>query len=243
MLDSISAIIPVYNSASTLEELSIRLVKSLEKLSHTHEIIFIDDGSTDDSFNILKKIRFKNSNIKIISLNNNFGQQNALICGFNYAKSDYIITLDDDLQNPPEEIGKLVSKILEGYDVVYGVPLKKQHTKIKNIGSRLNNSLFNFICGKPKNIKITSFRILKKDLVHKITLNKASFVYISALILRHTKNIANIYVSHDKRKHGKSNYSFRKSLLLFLKIIIYYSKLSKFIKNKKPQYKVKHIYL
>lgn len=243
MLHSISAIIPVYNSASSLEELSIRLTKSLEKLSDTHELIFVNDGSSDDSFSILKKIKLRNSQIKVISLDGNFGQQNALICGFNYAKSDYIITIDDDLQNPPEEIEKLVSKISEGYDVVYGMPYKKQHTKLKIIGSKFNDTLFNLICGKPKDIRISSFRIMKKDLIHKIILNKASFVYISALILKHTKNIANVNVSHDKRMYGKSNYSFQKSLLLFLKIILYYSTLSKFIKNKKPQYKIKHIYL
>ena len=126
-IHSISSIVPVYNSEKTIVELSNQLNASLSQIFDEYEIIFVNDGSNDKSWDILKQVEKNNSKFHCINLNKNFGQHNALLCGIRKAQYDLIVTIDDDLQNPPSEIPKLIQKINEGYDVVYGAPLKENH--------------------------------------------------------------------------------------------------------------------
>lgn len=223
MYSSISVVIPVYNSRNSLEELYIKLSLVLQKLTNNYEIILVDDGSTDESYEKMKVLRQGDSKVKVIQLDGNFGQQNAIICGFHHATGDYILNLDDDLQHPPEEIAKLITKLDEGYDIVYGIPLLKQHSFYRNLGSKMTNYLFDKLLSKPVNVKISSFRVIKKSLIDELIKNNSSFVYISAIIFKHTDKVGNIYVKHNSRKHGKSNYNFKKLLKLFIKLYIYYS--------------------
>lgn len=241
MNNSISAVIPVYNSEIYLDELYAELSSVLDGIANIYEIILVDDGSRDNSYDKMLELYHKNSNIKIIRLDSNFGQQNALICGFHFASGDYVVTLDDDLQHPPKEIIKLLNKIQEGYDIVYGIPFKKHHPFYRNLGTRLTDYLFYKICSKPKEIKVSSFRIMKKSLVRKITEDKTSFVYLSAITFKNTKNVANITVTHNSRKYGKSNYNFFKLIKQFTKLYVYYSSCSIFKKftSSKPQFIIK----
>ena len=127
MKPSISVVVPVFNSERTVGDLCKELVEVLSSMGNNYEIIFINDGSIDKSWSIIDKLSNKYSNVIAVDLLKNYGQHSAILCGISLAKGDYLITMDDDYQNPPSEIGKLYNKILEGYDVVFAKFIKKQH--------------------------------------------------------------------------------------------------------------------
>lgn len=237
---NISILIPVYNSSRSISNLCSLLNAELLKLNLSFEIILVDDYSKDNSYEIIKKLRKDNEKIKIIKLKRNAGQQNAILCGLRYCNGEYIITMDDDMQNPPNQIEKLLDKIKEGYDAVYGIASYREYPLYRKLGSDLIDILFDVICHKPKNIRVSSFRIINRETADKIILERSSFVYISAVILKYTKNIGNIDVEHKTRKYGKSNYKPAKLIKLFLNIIINYSGLFN-IKPKKPQYEIEEM--
>ena len=239
----ISVVIPVYNSEKTVSKLCLKLINEMESNSVNFEIILVDDKSTDNSYCEIKKLAKRYKNIKCIKLKKNFGQQNALFCGLNFAKGDYIITMDDDLQNSPSDIFRLYNTILKGYDVVYAIPFDKKHSTYRNVFSRINDFVFTKLFNKPKDIKISSFRIMNKKIVEKIKLETGAFIYLSAAIFKHTKDASNIKVEHIERNTGKSNYSVLKLGVLFTKLIIYYSdiKMFKFFKSYKPQYEIEEV--
>lgn len=245
MWSSASIVIPVYNSIDSLDELYDKLSHTLKNIFNDYEIILVDDYSSDNSFFKMKEIYNRSNNLKIIRLKKNFGQQNAIKCGFEYADKDFIITMDDDLQHQPEEIIKIMEKINEGYDVVYGIAKKKEHKFLRNMGSKLTNFLFETICYKPKNIRVSSFRCIRKNILEEIKEDKTTFVYITAITLKITKNIGNVYVDHKPRKYGESNYNYIKLIKLFLKLYIYYSNsifLNKFL-SIHPQFEIDESYL
>ncbi len=245
MWSSGSVVIPVYNSYNSLEELCFRLTKVLKEMFLEYEIILVDDNSKDDSFIKMKELHQRYDTLKIIRLCNNYGQQNAIMCGFEFATGDFIITMDDDLQHQPEELIKMMKQLEKGYDVVYGIAQNKQHGIFRNIGSKMTNILFNKICNKPRNIRVSSFRIIKKSILDKIIEDKTYFVYITAITLKITTNIGDVLVEHKSRKYGRSNYNFLKLLRLFLKLYIYYSNsiLSRIVKKNKLQYIICEKYL
>ncbi|MTI47194.1 MAG: glycosyltransferase family 2 protein [Firmicutes bacterium] len=245
MWSSGSIVIPVYNSIDSLDELLDRLSEVLKEIFSEYEIILVDDYSTDNSFLKMKDMYKRNKNLKIIRLEKNFGQQNAIKCGFEFATKEFIITMDDDLQHQPKEIIKIMEKMDEGYDVVYGIAQKKEHNFLRNVGSKMTNFLFNTICHKPKDIRVSSFRCIKKNTLEVIKKDRTSFVYISAIIFKITRNIGNIYVEHRPRKYGKSNYNFSKLISLFLKLYIYYSdyKLFNRFLKKQSQFEISESYL
>ncbi len=241
----ISVVVPVYNSKKTIQALCKKLNTSLKNIGiKDFEIILVDDGSKDDSYKKMKELYNSSLNINIIKLAGNFGQQNALMCGLRHAKGDLVVTLDDDLQNPPEEIEKLVAKINEGYDVVFGVPYEKKHPVFRNLGTKLISRLFNKICNKPKAIEVSSFRLIRKSIVEKMIKDKRSFVYLAPIILNITQNVSTVFVRHEVRKEGKSNYSYFKLCMLVGKLFLYYSlfKDSNLLCYK-PQYIIKDIKL
>lgn len=242
MYRSISVVVPVYNSESSIGELCHRLINVLTPIAYEFEIILVDDGSKDNSFGEMCRLHTEDSTVKIICLEGNFGQQNAIMCGLRHATGDYVITIDDDLQHPPEEISKLLEKLEEGFDVVYGIPAVKKQPVIRNFGAAMTDLFFNIICSKPKAVKVGSFRGLKRHVVENILKDYSSFVYITAITLKHTKNIGNVTVKHEDRKYGSSNYSLYKLIKLFCKLFINYSGLPlKVYKHSPFQYKIKHI--
>jgi len=224
---NISVVVPVYNSSKSLLELHSRLISILKKISSHYEIIMVDDGSRDNSYSVMKDIRINDPNVKIIKLLKNFGQHNAVVCGFNYVGGDYIVTIDDDLQNPPEEIPMLLNKLLDGFDVVIGVPVQKKHNLLRKIGSAVIMKLCNWILGYPKEIRQSSFRILRKIAVDNIIKIKTSYPYLPGYIAQVVSfdKIVNVKIKHVKRKYGSSNYSLRRLLKLTLNLLINYSSL------------------
>lgn len=234
----ISIVIPVYNSANSLPELYKRLLITLEKITDDFEIIMVDDYSSDQSYRQILELQKVDNRVKAIKLAENFGQQNALICGFNYVKGDYIVTLDDDLQHCPEDIIKLYNEIKLGYEVVYGIPEDREYSFYRKIGSKMTNILFGLITSKNPKIRVSSFRIMTKRLTEQIIENRNAFVYISAIILQKSDSIGNIYLNHKSRKYGRSNYNFNKLVRLFIKLYIYHGNFSllKLFRSKKPQY-------
>lgn len=221
-----SVIIPTLNSENTLEELYNRLKSTLNKISKSHEIIFIDDGSTDGNWNKLKNLREKDHKIKIIKLMRNFGQHNAIFCGFKYCEGNYIIIMDDDLQNPPEEIPKLINKIQnENLMVVYGKYPNKCHGLIQNFFSGRFRWLMSKILKIPNGIFISSFVVCRKEVINNALKTKTSYPFLTALIIKNTpiNKIANIETLHCPRKSGKSNYNFLKWIRMSKNLVINYS--------------------
>lgn len=245
-MEKISVVVPVYNSQGTLEVLCDRLQETFKTLDLQYEIILVDDCSKDDSFNKMVELHTKDSRVKSIRLKRNYGQQNALMCGLHYVTGEFTVIMDDDLQNPPEEIVKLWHKIQEGYDVVYGLPTRafKKDQGYRYWGGLLRDQLFNLMINKPPQIRVSSFRILHRDLVARIIKDQTSFVYISAIIFKYRVKVANIEVAHHERVRGHSNYSLLKLIRLYLKIMLYYGPVfSKLPKSFQPQFEIAQIIL
>src|SRR4030065_2959528 len=184
----LSIVIPVYNSNKTINILVERIREVLSN-KLIFEVVLVNDGSKDNSYEKCRELTRKYSFIKFINLSKNFGQHNANLAGLHYVKGNYIVFMDDDLQTPPEEIPKLINKIEEGYDVVYANYHYKYHSKLRNIGSWTNDIMSYILLKKPKNFKITSYFIIKKYLIDEILNYTGPYPYLGGLILRLTDNI------------------------------------------------------
>ncbi|MCX6354735.1 MAG: glycosyltransferase family 2 protein [Candidatus Aureabacteria bacterium] len=220
-----SVVVPVYNSEGALAELFERLKSVFSTMNKTFEVIFVNDCSHDGSYKVLKHLTETHEEASVISLTKNYGQQNALMCGFNYCSGAYVITIDDDLQNPPEDIPKLYRKILEGYDAVFGTYATKQHSVTRNVASYIIRKLNHMLFLKDSSLRFSSFRIIKKAIVDEIKTIKTPFPYISGMILTVSNYVANVEVAHEPRVHGKSSYSLRKLISLSFNLLINYSSL------------------
>ncbi|MDP1726475.1 MAG: glycosyltransferase family 2 protein [Bacteroidota bacterium] len=217
---NLSVIIPVYNAEKSIHAL---VTEILTIYTDETEIILVNDGSNDDSETICEKISNENSNVKFISLRKNFGEHNAVLCGLNYAVGNYAVIIDDDFQNPPSQISILLSEIEKGFDVVFSRYHDKRHNPVRNLMSAINNVVANLLMNKPKELYLSSFKIIQKEVVSEIIKYKGPFPYIDGLILRTTNNIGSIYVEHDKRAMGKSNYTFKKLFSLYLNMFLNFS--------------------
>lgn len=217
-----SVVIPVFNSSPSLKELFARLSTVLEGTGKTYEIIFVDDGSSDESWETLKNIKADHpETVKAIRLSKNFGQHNATFCGFNFMNGNWLITLDDDLQNPPEEILRLISARDESQaDLVYGVYEKKQHSYVRNLGSKYVKKTSRFL-GRPG--EGSAFRLISRDIVQKVLMHHQNFVFIDELLHWYTDNICFVKVAHEKRKIRRSGYSTRKLWGMVANLVIYYT--------------------
>lgn len=219
-MTAFSIVIPVFNSAPTLKELCLRISTSLG--GYSHEIIFVDDGSADDSWNVLREINSATERTKIIRLSKNFGQHNALTCGFTHAQGDFVITMDDDLQHPPEEIVKLIRKQMEtDADIVYGIPKNRKHGKVRIAGSFFIRRSSKLIKG---NAEGSSFRIIRKKIVEQIASHQHnSMIFIDEILGWYTSNVAVTEVEHHARKQGKSGYSTLSLIRLYFDIVVNHS--------------------
>ncbi|MCJ7524169.1 MAG: glycosyltransferase family 2 protein [Candidatus Aminicenantes bacterium] len=218
-----SVVIPVFNSEESLVELHRKLCETFGLMDKTFELIFVNDCSHDGSLAVLQEIKKNDQRIVVVDLYRNFGQQNALLCGFNYCKGEYVITMDDDLQNPPQEITKLYQKIREGYDAVFASYGKKKDKIYKNLGSFLIRKLTQKIFNIKNDLRFSSFRIIRRAIIEELRLKKTSYPYISGMILNITRQITNVEVEHEKRRFGRSNYTFSKLVKLAFNLLINYS--------------------
>jgi dolichol-phosphate mannosyltransferase len=200
-----SIVIPLHNEEQNIGELFQELEEALATI-HSYEIIFVDDASTDNSLQILKKIVQGRTNIKVISLKKRVGQSGALYCGFMNAKAPVIITLDADLQNPPQEIPKLIEKFNEGYDFVIGIRQERQDNFIKKISSYIANTWRRFILKDVFKDIGCSLRIFKREVLSCIFPFKSLHRFLPYLAFINGFKIAQIPVKHQKRRFGKSKY-------------------------------------
>lgn len=209
-----SVVVPVYNSADTLPELIKRLSQVFSSINRSYEIITIDDGSKDSSWNELKKLQKQNhNNLTAIQLMRNFGQHNAIMCGFRAASGRFIITLDDDLQNPPEEIPKLIEKIeREELDLVYGYYKEKKHHLVRNLGSNLTQWFYRAAFNRDNGV--SAFRIIRRELIDCANNYNRNYTYLDGLFAWNSTRISEIQVQHDNRRVGESGYSARKLIVL-----------------------------
>lgn len=221
----ISVVIPVYNSENIIPELVDRLIRVFEPLEvYSLELIMVNDGSIDNSWNVLKEEKKKFPSIlKVINLSKNFGQHNALFCGFSFCSGDFVVTIDDDLQHPPEEILKLIeAQKNNNSDIVYGVYKVKHHSLIRNLGS--------FIIKTTSDTKDqtegagSSFRMIRKDLIDTlIKKHSQHFLFLDTALTWYNTNIELVEVKHEPRKKGKTGYSISKLFVLYFNIAYYYS--------------------
>jgi glycosyltransferase involved in cell wall biosynthesis len=218
-----SVVIPVYRSAATLPALLQRLDAFFAARPVAHEIIFVNDGSPDESWDVLRRLQAGRRDVVIIDLMRNCGQHSAVLCGFAHARGDFVITMDDDLQNPPEEMAHLMRKIDEGYDVVFGAFHQKQHGRIRRLGTVVVDWLNRKLFHKPRNLTLTNFRILRHEVVEAVRESRSSFPYIPGLVLMNAKSFANVPVEHHPRQHGQSNYGAKEILQLVWRIVFNYS--------------------
>jgi len=221
---AVSVVIPVYRSAPLLPELVGRLKKTLEAQTPSWEIVFVDDASPDESFEVLLRLRRQDPRIRVIQLARNHGQQHAVLCGLNYARGAAVVTMDDDLQNPPEEIPKLLVALAEGHAAVIGRIEDKQHGWWRNAGTHLNQYFAGKILGKPKRLYLSSFRALSRFAVERIVRYKGAHPHIAALLLKSVPvgRIANVDVAHAPRA-GRSGYTLGKLLMTASYLLINHS--------------------
>jgi len=222
----VSIVIPVYNSAQSIRELIRRLVTTLEARESIFEIILVDDCSRDDSREVIRVLEAVDSRIVLIALDQNSGQQSAIKTGLAQSRGRKVITIDDDLQQQPEDIMLLLDEIKKGFDVVYGIPDRAGYPFYRQLGSNLVDLFFTLILKKPKRIRVGSFRVLNRETVEQIIKDQTPFVYITAITLRFTKNIGNVKVAFKQRRYGKSNYTIKKLSQLLLRLFYYYGRLN-----------------
>ncbi len=211
----LSVIIPVYNSEATLAELVEKLCGEFSG-KYDYEIILVNDGSKDQSYEVCKKIAAGKKFVKFLSLFRNYGQINALMAGLNEAEGKISLIMDDDLQNLPKDTHKLIAKINEGFDFVFGIPKKPKQSFFRIFGSRLTYWMAEIMLGKPKNLYPSSYLALTHGLAREIIKYGGPYPYLSGLIFRVSKNGTNVIVDQDPRKYGVSQYSLTKLLCLWL---------------------------
>jgi len=209
-LNSLSIVIPVFNSEAILPDLAKRLADVLPVLAQKYEVILVNDGSQDNSWEVVWKLSQEHPWLVGIDLMRNYGQHNALLCGIRTAKYDIIATMDDDLQHPPEEIHKLLEKLAEGYDVVYGAFQKVQHGYWRNMASRMTKLTLQNAMGAEVAGKVTSYRAFRRQICEPFVNYQAPIVFIDALLTWGTSRFATVEVKHDSRPSGISNYTFLK---------------------------------
>jgi len=202
--------VPVFNSEGTLDELVSRLKTVLSQFADEWEIILVNDGSQDESWRLVCKVARQYSWIRGIDLMRNYGQHNALLAGIREAQYSVIVTMDDDLQNPPEEIPLLLAKLHEGYDVVYGTPAREQHGPWRDLASRVTKLVLQSAMGAETARKVSAFRVFRTQVREAFANYQGPFVSIDVLLTWGTTRFAAVSVRHDPRRIGKSNYTFRK---------------------------------
>lgn len=210
----ISFVIPCYKSALTIRQVVAEIEEIMEK--EEFEIILVNDASPDDTFDVIRELCCVHTNIIGINLNENFGQHAALMAGFHHVKGDIIVCLDDDGQTPAKEAWKLIAAIQEGHDAVYARYPKKQHSKFRNFGSRLNELMARVLLDKPKDLYLSSYFAAKRFIVEEMIKYENPYPYVIGLLLRSTKDIVNVDVCHKEREFGESGYTFSKLIMLWL---------------------------
>lgn len=210
LFPSISIVVPVYNSEATLEELTVRLCAVLTSLAQQFEIILVNDGSRDNSWPVICRLAQAYPFVRGLDLMRNYGQHNALLAGLQAVRYELTVTLDDDLQHPPEEIPKLLAKLNEGYDVVYGPPEHEQHGLWRDLASQITKLAFQSTMGVDIARQESSLRLFRTQVRRAFLHYEGPFVSLDVLLTWGTTRFGAVRVRHDLRRDGVSNYTFGK---------------------------------
>ncbi len=205
----ISVIVPVYNSALVLPQLVTELEQALLNCAQEFELILVNDASPDESWQLITALAQERAWIRGINLMRNVGQHNALLCGIRAAKYQIVVTMDDDLQNPPGEIPRLLAKLQEGFDVVYGVPEHEQHGLLRDFASKITKLVLQNAMGAEIAQKISSFRVFRTQVRDAFQQYRGPFVSIDVLLTWGTTRFGAMTVRHDSRREGVSGYTLR----------------------------------
>ena len=220
---NISVVIPVYNSSTILPSLVGRLEPVLKGLCSQYELILVNDGSADSSWDVICQLVSRHTWIRGINLMRNYGQHNALLCGIRSAHYEVIVTIDDDLQHPPEEIPKLINKITEGYDVVYGTPIKQQHGLWRDLASLITKMSLKATIGVETARMVSAFRAFRTQVREAFKEYRGSYVSLDVLLTWGTTRFTAVSIHHNNRKEGASNYTFWKLLNHALNLVTGFS--------------------
>jgi len=223
MKKSIAVVIPVYNSQDNLPLLIDSLTSVLNNNFEKYEIILVNDGSKDQSGQVIENLLKLYPCIRTFELAKNYGQHNAILCGIREAQSDVICTMDDDLQHPPEAIPQLIRKLEEGYDVIYGVPKTEKHAVWRNLTSKLIKLILKSIMSISIGQEISAFRIFRTEIRESFANYKGNFVSIDVLLSWGTTRFSSITVQFNERHSGRSQYTFKKLLSHALTLITGFS--------------------
>jgi undecaprenyl-phosphate 4-deoxy-4-formamido-L-arabinose transferase len=219
----ISVVVPVYHGATTLPALVPRVIDVLQKIGRSFEILLVDDGSKDGSWKVIRELQATHPReVVAVQLMRNYGQHNALMAGFRLTRGALIVTMDEDLQHPPEEVPRLVEAIeTQNLDLVYGTYDKKKHAGWRNLGSTLINWFYGFVFRLP--VHPSAFRIIRRELLECIFSYSLNYTYIDGLLAWNSDRIGEIDVAHKERAGGQSGYSLTKLVLLALNLFTNFS--------------------
>lgn len=218
----LTVLIPCFNSEQTIRRVVDETIKYLDKLKDSeYEFILVNDGSTDDTFGEIVSLTRKYRFITGIDLAKNCGQHNAILAGLNYATGDYILGMDDDLQTHPSQIHKLIEKIEEGFDVVYGKYEKRKHNLLRNLGSKFNDFTMRWLLGSPKGLTACSLYIMRRFVCEEIIKSRSRYTNLRGLFLRSTNRITDVFIEHFDRENGKSTYTLKKLFFLWSSFLNY----------------------
>lgn len=215
-MKKISFVIPCYRSEHTLPHVIAEIdgkMKTMEQ--YQYDIFLVNDCSPDGTLETIRGLCASHDNIRGIDFAKNFGQHAALMAGLRHSDGDYVVCLDDDGQTPADQVDRLIDKLEEGYDAVYARYDHKQHSAFRNLGSKVNERMTRSMLGKPAELYISSYFAAKRFVVEDMVRYENSFPYIIGLVLRATRNIANVPVDHREREEGTSGYTFKKLFALW----------------------------
>jgi glycosyltransferase involved in cell wall biosynthesis len=222
---SLSVVIAVYNGALSLRELTSGLTAALAAMADEYEIIFVEDDGKDNSWELLRELVQEFPSVKAFKHMRNYGQHNALLCGIREARYEIIVTMDDDLQHPPDELPKLLSKLQEGYDVVYGTPQRERHGLLRDMASQVTKLALQSAMGVDVARSVSAFRMFRTKLREAFAGYESPVVNIDVLLTWGTTRFAIVTVPHAPRQYGTSNYTVRKLIIHALNMMTGYSTL------------------
>lgn len=217
-MKKVSFVIPCYYSEKTVGGVIGRIIKTLMNHGeYDYEIICVNDGSKDGTYAVLRELSKYNRKISVIDLSRNFGQHAALMAAFNFVTGDFVVCLDDDGQNPPEEMFAIINKLEEGYDLVSAKYDKESNRSlVRRLGTQISIAMSHYLINMPKGIELNSYYGMKRFVVDEIIKYQNAYPFVHGLALRVTRNIANVSIRHDERAAGVSNYTFKSLLKLWL---------------------------
>jgi glycosyltransferase involved in cell wall biosynthesis len=218
-----SVVVPVYNSEAVVGETVDRIVAEFERQRLSYELILVNDGSSDHSWQVIAGKAQQYPHVVALNLLRNYGQHNANLAGLRESTGDYVITMDDDLQNPPDQIRLLIDEAMTGRDVVFGEFEAKQARLYRRLGSEAIAMINRRVFGQPADLAVTNFRILRRDVVERICASRTAYPYITGQALLYSSNRSNVSVRHDPRRVGNSHYGFVRITRLVLTILFSYS--------------------